>query len=351
MALWRGTRSDSAPARRGRRSPAVGPLRRRAALLVVTVISGCSDAGAQVSPETPAPSPSPEAAIERMIRDHAIENRVGVVALVERDGDVWRGAAGLDQKDHPVVPGARFDLGSTTKTFVATVVLQLVEEGRLSLDDTVARWLPASVDDPRVLIRHLLDHTSGLVETTHGHFAPAFAPGTAVSYSNLNYGLLEDIVLDVTGRSLDQEMRDRIAEPLGLDDTWLSGKRSSLPWLGAPEGSCRICVPGGEIGPFSTTADTARFFQALVRGELFSEELLAEMTETVSMGTELSAGMGLFRFDLPCGTAWGHGGEFTYYSNQVLVSGDGSTVVVFARGRGDWFTTKTLAEKIYCLAA
>jgi hypothetical protein len=78
--------------------------------------------------------------------------------------------------------------------------------------------------------------------------------------------------------------------------------------------------------------------------------MMATMKQTVPTGTELHAGMGIFRFDLPCASAWGHGGEFTYYSNQVLVSGDGSKAVVVARNARDWYSIKTLAEEMYCEA-
>ena len=88
----------------------------------------------------------------------------------------------------------------------------------------------------------------------------------------------------------------------------------------------------------------------MLGGELLNDDMMAAMTNTVPTGTELHAGLGLFRFDLPCGSAWGHGGEFTYYSNQVLVSRDGSTAVVVARNARDWYSIKTLAEEMYCEA-
>jgi D-alanyl-D-alanine carboxypeptidase len=79
--------------------------------------------------------------------------------------------------------------------------------------------------------------------------------------------------------------------------------------------------------------------------------MMAAMKQTVPTGTELHAGLGMFRFDMPCGSAWGHGGEFTYYNNQVLVSGDGSKAVVVARNARDWYSIKTLAEEMYCAAS
>jgi D-alanyl-D-alanine carboxypeptidase len=286
-----------------------------------------------------------------MLADDAEEHNAGVIALVERDGRTWLGAAGGYQSQREARPGDRFDMGSTGKVFVAAVVLQLVEEGRLSLDDTIERWLPGKVDGGRlVLIRQLLNHTSGLTVTPAGRITVINPPGTVYGYSNTEYGLLGNIVSAVTGRRVGQEVRDRILVPLGLEGTWLTPKGASPPWLGAPEGSCAGCV-GSAGGPNSTTSDLARFFRALLGGELLGEDMMAAMKQTVPTGTELHAGLGVYRFDLPCGSAWGHGGELTYYSNQVLVSGDGSEAVVVARNARDWYSIKTLAEEMYCAAA
>jgi D-alanyl-D-alanine carboxypeptidase len=279
-----------------------------------------------------------------MLAEDAHEHHAGAIALVQTDGRTWLGAAGAYQ-DRQAHPGDRFDIGSTGKTFVATEVLQLVEEGRLSLDDSVERWLPGKIDGGRrVFIRNLLNHTSGLTVTPSGRITVINPPGTVYGYSNTDFGLLEAIVAEVTGRRLGQEVRDRIVDPLGHQDSWTSGERSSPPWLGAPERSC----PAACAGPISTTFDLARFFQALLGGELLAPDTMAAMTRTVPTGSEIHAGLGLFRFDLPCGSAWGHGGEFTYYSNQVLVSPDGSTAVVVARSARDWYSIKTLAEEMYC---
>jgi D-alanyl-D-alanine carboxypeptidase len=301
---------------------------------------------------TPAasPSPPPGAVLQRLLAEDADEHHAGAIAFVEAHGRSWQGAAGDYQQQHEVHPGDRFDLGSTGKTFVATVVLQLVEEGRLSLDDSVEQWLPGDVDGGRVvLIRHLLNHTSGLTVTPSGRITVINPPGTVYGYSNTDYGLLENIVSEVTGRRLGQEVRDRILVPLGLEDTWMSPKGASPPWLGAPEGSCALCLPSGG-GPNSTMYDVAGFFQALLGGELLGDDMMATMMHTVPTGTEAHAGLGVFRFDLPCGSAWGHGGEFTYYSNQVLVSRDGSAAVVVARNARDWYSIKMLAEEMYCAA-
>ena len=322
----------------------------RCAIPILAIVVLMATRCATDEPRGPRPSPFPATVLQRMLAEDADERNAGVIGLVETDGRTWVGAAGGYQGKREARPGDRFDAGSTGKTFVATVVFQLVEEGRLSLDDSVEQWLPGKVDGGRrVLVRHLLNHTSGLTVSPSGGITVVNAPGTLYGYSNTDYGLLEDIVSEVTGHGLGREVRDRILVPLGLEHTWMNMKGSSGPWLGVREGNCNLCLHYGG-GPISTTSDLARFFQALLGGELLGEDMMEVMTQTVPTGTELHMGLGVFRFDMPCGSAWGHGGEFTYYSNQVLVSRDGSEAVVVARNARDWYSIKTLAEEMYCAA-
>jgi D-alanyl-D-alanine carboxypeptidase len=287
-----------------------------------------------------------------------IGERFGAVALVQTQKRIWRGASGYAAPQRRAAPENRFGIGSTTKTFVATVVLQLMGEGRLSLEDKVGRWLPGRVrGGRRITIRELLNHTSGLQDVAFAlpprNAQPPllFQPGTAHRYTNVNYVILGLIVEKVTGRSLDLVVRQRIFRPLDLEDTSYGTAipprdRSTPAWLGTPMES--VGPVRGAGGIVSTTADLATFFRALLRGELFEHRLLAEMTETVNTGTEFRAGLGIFQADLPCGSPWGHGGDMPSYSNQVLVSRDGSTVVVVARNTNGWSDVKAVAEEMYC---
>ena len=138
----------------------------------------------------------------------------------------------------------RFRIGSETKMFVSTVVLQLVGEGKLSLDDTVERRLPGLIPNGSdITVRQLLNHTSGLYDyaedkaflaqldnrrkvwaprqlialgTAH---KPAFPPGAKWGYSNTGYIALGLMVEDATGNTLGAELRERIFEPLRLRGT------------------------------------------------------------------------------------------------------------------------------------
>ncbi len=212
--------------------------------------------------------------------------------------------------------GASFRGGSTTKSFVAVVVLQLVAEGELSLDDTVHDWLPGLIsgngnDSRRITIRHLLQHTSGLynydrTEDTGNTAAdfertrlehlepeqlivgalrhkPDFDPADPDdptpnwNYSNSGYVLLGMIIEKVTGRPWGQEVRQRIVKPLGLkgtyapgDDPYLRGPHADI-YQRSPVRSCSrtprcaTCPGGDAAGALVTTErDLDRFCIALL---------------------------------------------------------------------------------------
>lgn len=159
----------------------------------------------------------------------------------------------------PVSSDGYFRMASTAKTLVATVVLQLEAENRLSLDDTVDHWLPGVVhgngnDGSRITIRQLLQHTSGIHDDLPGYttpeeyyqqrydvytpeqlvaramaHAPDFPPGEGWAYSNTGYILLDMIIQKATGQPAYQEIEDRILRPLSLNQTRWGGTSATLP--------------------------------------------------------------------------------------------------------------------------
>jgi D-alanyl-D-alanine carboxypeptidase len=261
----------------------------------------------------------------------------GVVALIRSGQQSWQGASGLGDlgAKRPARAGDRFRIGSVTKSFVATLVLQLVGEGRLSLDDNLERWLPGLVPKgERITVRQLLNHTSGLYNYTDdlpepprrfrprelvaiatGH-RPLFAPGTQFSYSNTNYILAGMLVERVTGQPLADQLEQRILQPLGLGDTELPTTQRALAGTHArgyappdedwqvTDGPARLVNVtemdtswGWAAGAMvSTTADLARFYQALLGGQLLTPELLTQMRTTVDasqVGRGARYGLGL----------------------------------------------------------
>ncbi|MFE6872616.1 serine hydrolase domain-containing protein [Kitasatospora sp. NPDC057692] len=324
--------------------------------------------------ERPATDP---AALRRALRAVVEEGgSSAVVAEVRQDGrTAWRGTAGVADlaTGTPVPDGARFRIGSVTKTFAATVVLQLVGELRIGLDDPVERHLPGLVPNgAAITVRHLLNHTSGIhnftddprfdtdgeealerwltvgrwttyrpldvvrIATAH---PPYGSPGSGWWYSNTNYVLLGLIVERVTGRTWAEEVERRIIRPLGLRDTSMPDTSTVVP---GPHAHGYVERPGGPAdvtlqnpsayGPagagISSTRDLARFNAALLGGRLLRPAELDAMKQQVDTGQGFTYGLGLSRHPGACGEFWGLTGGIAGYGTLVTGSADGRRQVV-----------------------
>ncbi|MGV0154693.1 serine hydrolase domain-containing protein [Rhodococcus sp. GB-02] len=255
----------------------------------------------------------------------------------------------------------RVRIGSVTKTFTASLVLQLVAEGTIDLDAPIERYLPGQlhgtgIDGSAITVRQLLQHRSGLPEfagepgadewiaanenrtlTPSAAVAIAlgkpaqFVPGTSFVYTNTNYIVLGMLVESVTGRSYADELQSRILDPLDLEDTYLppAGERDirgdhmtgyqdldgGLTDVSRTEPS----VPWSAGAMVSTGADLNAFWRALLDGQVVPAEQLAEMTTPQVAATEaegLGYGLGVGATELPCGVTYiGHsGGIYGYYT-------------------------------------
>lgn len=369
---------------------------RRAAAVTVTaaVLAGAPTSPAAASADGgPARTPLTRAQLQREL-DRTLKEAGYVGASVEiRDGGrLIRASAGEAELGggRPVGRGERFRAASVTKTFTATVVLQLAAEGRLSLDDTVDRWLPGVIsgngnDGSRVTLRNLLQHTSGIHDydytedtgqtaadferTRYDHLAPEESVARAMkhapdfppaapddpapdwNYSNPNYLVAGMVVRKVTGRSWAQEVRDRIIRPLGLKDTYEPGDDprirgphahtyqrfpGSTGWTDTTERTMSMADAAGSL--ISGQRDLDRFFTALFDGRLLPPAQLAQMRRTVPANDEirqafpkLEYGLGLMRQPLACGGhRWGHGGDLEGGTVRTGFTEDGRRSVVIA---------------------
>ncbi|WP_231156050.1 serine hydrolase [Streptomyces sp. CNZ748] len=243
-----------------------------------------------------------------------------VIAPDGRQSVATSGTADLNT-GRPVSSSGYFRMASTSKTLVATVVLQLEAEGKLSLDDTVDHWLPGVVrgngnDGSQVTIRHLLQHTSGIRDALPGYTTPKeyyqqrhiiyepeqlvdlamahepedFVPGKGWAYSNTGYVLLDMILQKVTGHPAHQEIKNRILRPLGLDQTRWMGASPTLPrphaqgyQLFGPgsrvDVTDQIPVDYANLSWVTTTRDENRFFRALLDGRLLPARQQAKMKQ------------------------------------------------------------------------
>ncbi|WP_327007979.1 beta-lactamase family protein [Dactylosporangium sp. NBC_01737] len=328
-----------------------------AAALAVVAVDADAAAATDARPED-------RSVLRQALDELVADGAAGALAELRDDHGTWGGTSGIAELGtaRPVPAAGRFRAGSIVKTFMATVVLQLVGEGQLRLDDTVERWLPGLVPDgTRITVRHLLNHTSGLYDylgdlplhdpaalvnirwrtweprelvrlaTAH---RPLFEPGAGWSYSSTNYIVIGLLVQQVTGQPYGTEVQRRIIRPLQLRGTAMPG---TYPRIRGPHPhGYLLAVVDGHPNPvditafnpsvagasgelISTAADLNRFFAALAGGRLLREALWREMITPTPPAEQY--GLGLMRWELPCGvTAYGHTGDFVGYSSLSAVT-------------------------------
>ncbi len=271
-------------------------------------------------------------------------------------------------------PHDRIRIGSVTKSFTAVVALQLVGEGRLSLDDTVGDRLPGVLPQAdRATLRQLLNHTSGIPDDLGpmigGVFGDPmrvwrprevvevvsskplrFAPGTSWAYSNTGYTLVGMMIERATGRPLERELARRIVRPQRLRDTSFPVRRTGLAKRDA-HGYSLLPGPDGRPAPgplrdvsqyspsfawsggnaISTVRDVARFWRALLGGRLLRpRELKAALTTVPTGKPGRRQGLGLDVLDTPHGRFVGRDGDILGFSVQVLARPRGDRVAVVA---------------------
>ncbi|MCR2824938.1 serine hydrolase domain-containing protein [Microbacterium sp. zg.Y909] len=315
---------------------------------------------------------SAESALEERLQSLVDAGYPGVLASVTRaDGERIDATIG-EVGELPAEPEVR--IGSNTKMFVATVVLQLAEEGLVELDEPIDAYLPGivtgeGIDGTAITVRQLLQQTSGLPEYSNEVAADAFgvqnvyisardmldialsepavfAPGTEWRYTNTNYIVLGLLVERVTQRALWEQIEDRIVTPLKLQHTYLPGpgerelRGPHPPAFHADEpGRLREITDmdpsfGWSAGAMiSTPGELNEFMRALLAGELLSEESMAQMQDAVAAPDDLwpdaMYGLGLQSFPLSCGgIAWGHGGDIPGTQTRNAVAPDGTTATI-----------------------
>jgi D-alanyl-D-alanine carboxypeptidase len=324
------------------------------------------------------------------------------LAVSAPGGEDAAGLANLETRE-PLTSQHRFRIGSVSKTFIAAVVLQLVDEGVLELDGEATPVVPG------VTVRQLLNHTSGLPDADlfrdpvalfepyrkdpkhRWEMSPhellgrvlgqprLFPPGEGWSYGGSSYLALGLLVEEKTGTGLREQLRRRVIEPLGLEATdlpdaisategmargYLPADNPVLPGPGpAPVDVTELDLPfnwaGG--GVISTPRDVARFLQLLLGGKVLSDRLRTEMLRTVPSDwpetDEYGLGIGKISSVMreaasPCGPGWGHLGFSVGYITIALASEDGSRqAVVMANGQAmdePWDALGRLVWSAYC---
>ncbi|GAA2813254.1 serine hydrolase domain-containing protein [Crossiella cryophila] len=354
-----------------------------------TALAATLLAGAAVGSALPAAAGQPHRPELQQAIESLVDAGFGGVQLRVHDqrGD-WVGSAGLRKLGEPGKPptNGRFRIGSNTKVFTATLVLQLVAEGKVGLDSPAADYLPQFALDRRITVRMLLAHTSGLFNHTGEYYPdgtvvpgipwqgkewvdlrfhtyqpaellryalakpPRFAPGTDWNYANTNYVAARLLVEQVTGRPFAEELQRRILRPLGLRDTVSPG---AAPEITGPhahsyyryqdagqwqlidvtrQNPSWISSAGDMI---STTRDLRTFFAGLLGGRLLPAPLLTQMRTP-----HPKSGFGLGLRVLEAGPSCG--GTLLYHNGGVIGSGtllystpDGSRTMEASLTAGD----------------
>jgi D-alanyl-D-alanine carboxypeptidase len=370
--------------------------------IVIAVDRGFFSETVRVCPFEPAQGSGSRPGLERILESAvAGQSKLapGATAYVSGPHGSWLSAAGVADTGTctRMSVGARVRLESVSKTFTATLILQLAQEGRLRVGDTVARWLPGLFPyGNRITIRELLTMRSGLIDNNDfnnasqeekniylarvkdaklraqllANFARAnknpaaeispswwvrwaawqpllFTPGAGYHYSNIGYDVLGVIATQAGGKPLPLLYRERIFEPLGLHATAYDpqGPISGLHAKGygiEPDGEEIDATDwhwgiGAEGGIVSNAHDTAAFLTALMRGRLLNQHQLAAMRdENLWLGGNPSG---------CAGQAYGWSGGANGYKTDVWVNANGSRVAVLLLNARHYDTAQPAADQ------
>ncbi len=320
------------------------PITRRSCAAALLAIAAASPLAAQ-----PRAATFDSLAAANLARDRTVGAVVGIAKGAETPFLAPYGKADVES-DVAMGTDAVFAIGSITKQFTAAAILQLRDQGKLSLDDDITRWFPDfDTRGARMPLRRLLDHTSGIPnvpelnrfrgdpnasrDTIYAiirRSPPRFAPGTAQMYSNRAYWLLHLVIEKASGMTYPQYLQRMIFEPLGMTSSGICHGAPDFPRRATGylvrNGETRrapVLVPVADLGSgalCSTAADMVTWLQALHGGRVLSDASYAEMIRpaTLADGTALRYGMGVdVRQDARGNPFIGHSGEITGYAARA----------------------------------
>ena len=332
--------------------------------LLALIITGCSPS--QKQKDVKALSEKLQTLVNSMIDTESEDPIHNAVLLVECPKIKWKGAAGMaDGKNEAMTADHKFKIASIGKTFTATIVLQLMEEGYLKLEDTIDKFL----DNPivnldslhvykgisygrQITVEQLLNHTSGIrdymederfisgvIENPQKQYSPAkimelyyqyqtnrkavFPPGADFDYSDVNYVLLAMIIEQVTGETYQAQLKERIFNPLGMNNSYLQyyedpkgDKPLSHAFFSTMDlvSDVNTSFEWGGGGIVSTCEELNTFFRALVDGKLFSKKatlkLMLGEADKGRGGEDYDYGLGIMKRSIHGLTFYGHGGAY-----------------------------------------
>lgn len=304
---------------------------------------------------------------------------IGSIAIAKGDKVIYSKSVGFTdvEQGFQANENSKYRIGSVSKTFTAVLVLKAVEEGKLSLNQTLDKWFPTVGNASKITIEHMLRHRSGLHNHVdefvrlNKHTRPItkqemvevivkggsdFEPGTKMAYSNPNYILLTYILEKVYEKPFSRLLEEKIARPLGLQNTFMGGKINTSEgesnsynfvnskWELAPELDVSQALGAGALT--SSPTDLVTFIHALFNGKLLSEGSLTMMTTIKD-----HMGMGLVQMPFYDKTGFGHTGgidgfrsvlgyfptgdiSFAYTSNGLNFNGNDISIALLSAAYG-----------------
>ena len=284
---------------------------------------------------------------------------MGSLTIAKNGNVLYTRAIGYAQIDantkKPLTGASRFRIASITKTFTAVMILQLVEEGKLKLTDTLDKFFPQVPNAQKITILQMLSHRSGIPNVRRDQATwkpgapvtrdemlalivkgtPEFEPDTKNSYSNSGYYLLSLILEKVTGKSYDQVLEQRINSRIGLADTYLAtgridvNKGEALTYENTGS-DWKLWKQGFETDPsigfqlISTPGDMAKFIQSLFDLKLISQESLDQMKTMRD-----DEGLGMVTFTFAGKTFYGNTGGGDNYGSWLAYQPEEKLVVAY----------------------
>lgn len=287
------------------------------------------------------------------------------VAVVKGGKLVYAHAYGKARLDPPTpaTPDMRYSIGSISKQFTATAILLLQEQGKLSVDDPVSKYVPGLTRGDEVTIRQILSHTSGYQDYWPEDYVMTpmlkpetaqqiietwakkpldFDPGTKWQYSNTNYVIAGQIVEKVSGERLMDFLAEHVFRPLGMRSVWNSDEAKltqvdATPYYRHALGPLRVAPKEGRgwmfaAGELAMTAhDLALWDESLIAQTVLKPESYKQMFTAVKLkdGSDSHYGLGVFISDRDGHRDISHSGEVSGFvsDNEVLVD-DGAAVAV-----------------------
>ena len=337
---------------------------------------------------SPASDPIVAKEAQQALEHAATTNGPGAVVLIARgDTVIFRGARGRAEIELgvPLSADQVFRIASVTKMFTAAMVIKLAEHGQLTLDDSLAKYLPDFPNASHITLRELLNHTSGISDIvkdpTPGFMKrdvdtvglieeirkrqPDFAPGTRLSYSNAGFILLGAVIEKVTGQTWHDALQKQLLEPAGLKRTYygdnallipgrVAGYTTDNPAHRVENASfISMSIPSAAGGLVSTVDDLLHWMRALSSGQIVSDNGFQQMITPVHDLPGVSAmhgyGMGMYIWRVRGNEMVGHTGQINGFASAVAyLPKQDITMVVLAND--DNFDAQTMARRLAAIA-